>query len=220
MSQMELEDLGPFILRKLKDEASLQNRYNFFLSVPNEVATYLMEGWVWLEGEGFIAPKPGDQFGQSFFVARKGDRVLQEENFEAYKKASMFPNYLDPILIRTVKPLFIRGDYDTAVFRAFKEVEVRVRKKAGYGNDQYGDSLMRHAFGDTGPLTDNDASKSQRAGMRELFAGAFSQCRNPSSHREVKFEDPAEVIDLICFANQLLRMVGRAADNVNSQTNP
>ena len=209
ISQMEPEEIGPFILRKLRSDGSLQNRYNFFLCVPNAVAEFLMEGWVWLEREGFIAPKPNDQFAHQFFVTRKGDRVIQEENFEAYKKASLFPNYLDPVLIRAVKPMFIRGDYDTAVFRAFKEVEVRVRRKAGYGNDKYGRDLMVQAFGPNGPLTDKNATKGEKDAMREVFAGAISQCKNPSSHREVKFEDAGEVIDLICIANQLLRIVGR-----------
>ena len=35
LSQMEPEEIGPFILRKLKGDGSLQNRYNFFLCVPN-----------------------------------------------------------------------------------------------------------------------------------------------------------------------------------------
>jgi len=209
LSQMEPEEIGPFILRKLRSDGSLQNRHNFFLSVPNSVATFLMEGWVWLEREGFIAPKPNDQFGLQFFVTRKGDRIIQEESYEAYKKASLFPNYLDPVLIRAVKPMFIRGDYDTAVFRAFKEVEVRVRRKAGYGNDEYGRELMLHAFGPNGPLTDKNATKGEKDAMREFFAGTISQCKNPSSHREVKFEDAGEMIDLICIANQLLRIVGR-----------
>lgn len=209
LSQMEPEEIGPFILRKLKGDGSLQNRYNFFLCVPNEVATFLMESWVWLEREGFIAPKPNDQFNLQYFITRKGERILQEEDFEAYKKASLFPSYLDPVLIRAVKPLFIRGDYDTAVFRAFKEVEVRVRKKAGYGNDQIGREMMRRAFGTNGPLTDKKARQGEQDAMRELFAGAFTTCRNPSGHREVMFEDPTEVIDLICIANQLLRIVGR-----------
>jgi uncharacterized protein (TIGR02391 family) len=209
LPHMEPEEIGPFILRKLKTDGSLQNRYNFFLMVPNSVDTYLMEGWVWLEREGFIAPKPNDQFGNQFFVTRKGDEVLKEEDFEAYKMASLFPRYLDPILIRAVKPLFIRGDYGTAIFRAFKEVEVRVRRKAGYGNDKYGRDLMVQAFGPNGRLTDKTAIKGEQDAMREFFAGAISQCKNPSSHREVKFEDPGEVIDLICIANQLLRIVGR-----------
>jgi hypothetical protein len=44
--------------------------------------------------------------------------------------------------------------------------------------------------------------------MRDLFAGAFSIFRNPSAHQEVKFDEPREVIDMICFANQPLR-IGR-----------
>ena len=207
--QMEPEELGPFILRHLKRDGSLNNRFNFFTNVPNEVQTYLMEGWVWLEREGFIAVKPNDQFGVQYFVTRKGDRVAQEEDFEAYKKAKLFPMYVDAALIRMVKPLFMRGDYDTAVFRAFKEVEVRVRKKAGYGNDEYGRDLMVHAFGPNGPLTDRTAPKGDQDSRRELFAGAIAQCKNPSSHRDVRFDDPTEAIDMICFANQLLRIVSR-----------
>src|SRR5579863_9069606 len=79
---MEPEELGPFILRHLKRDGSLHNRFNFFTCVPNEVATYLMEGWVWLEREGFIAVKPNDQFGLQYFVTRKGDRVAATEDFE------------------------------------------------------------------------------------------------------------------------------------------
>ena len=47
---------------------------------------------------------------------------MQSEDFEAHRKASMFPDGLDAIIMRAVKPLFVRGDYDTAVFRAFKVV--------------------------------------------------------------------------------------------------
>ena len=117
--------------------------------------------------------------------------------------------YVDPVLIRMVKPLFIRGDYDTAVFRAFKEVECGSAKKAGYGNDEYGRELMIHAFGPNGPLTDKTAPRGEQDLRRELFAGAISQCKNPSSHREVQFDDPTEAVDMICFANQLLRIVDR-----------
>ena len=116
----------------------------------------------------------------------------------------MFPPDLDPVLMRAVKPLFLRGDYDTAVFRAFKEVEVRVRKKSGL-KTEYGRELMNKAFGETGPLMKED--KDGRRSARALFAGAIGFCKNPSSHHEIQFDNPREVVDMICFANQLLRIV-------------
>ena len=39
-----------------------------------------------------------------------------------------------------------------------------------------------------------------------MFAGAISFCKNPSSHHEIDFEDPREVVDMISFADQLLRI--------------
>jgi uncharacterized protein (TIGR02391 family) len=215
LNTMEPEELGPFLLRFLKKEGSGSgqlNKFNFSQSLPSgPLAENFMEAWIWLEREGFVGPKPGDSTGMWSFITRRGQRVVDEENFEAYKVAGLFPAYADPVLIRMVKPLFVRGDYDTAVFRAYKEVEIRVRKKAGYGNDEHGRDLMVHAFGPNGPLTDRSAPKGEQDAMRELFSGAISRCKNPSSHREVQFEDAGEAIDMICFANQLLRMVDRIA---------
>jgi uncharacterized protein (TIGR02391 family) len=144
--------------------------------------------------------------GLSFFVTRKGRAVADAEDFEAWRKAHLFPDNLDPAIMRYVKPLFLRGDYDTAVFRVFKEVETRVRKKAKL-TSEYGRGLMLKAFGDTGPLL--AGNKEDRSAARELFAGAISFCKNPSSHHEIQFDNPREVVDMICFANQLLRIVDR-----------
>src|ERR1044072_5311398 len=125
---------------------------------------------------------------------------------------SLFSSHIDPVLTQHVKPLFMRGDYDTAVFRAFKEIEVRVRKKGKLGNDLFGRELMVKAFGPTGPLIDKKAIKGEQDATRELFAGAVGACRSPSSRREVHFDEPAEVVDMICTANQLLRIVERMGD--------
>jgi uncharacterized protein (TIGR02391 family) len=212
LMEMEPEELAPFILRYLTrpDAQGMSNRYNFTQSVPGQaLSERFMEAWMWLEREGFLAPKPGDS-GDWRFITRAGRAVVNEEDFAAFLKARLFPQHIDPVMTRTVKPLFMRGDYETAVFRAFKEVEVRVRERAGLGNKFYGRELMVRAFGETGPLSDSEAPKGERDALRELFCGAISSFKNPASHREVRFEDPHEVVDLISFANQLLRVVARS----------
>jgi len=180
------------------------------LQLPSgPIALSFMEAWTWLEREGFLVPKPGDSIGTWVVLSRKAQAMTGDAELASYLQARIFPTNLNEVLMRLVRPMFLRGDYDTAVFRAFKEVEVQVREKGKLGNQLIGRELMVNAFGPTGPLTDKEAPKGEQDALRELFAGAISFCKNPSSHREVQFDDPREVVDLICFANQLLRIIER-----------
>jgi uncharacterized protein (TIGR02391 family) len=202
-------------------EGSL-NRYNFTLlsdhsinqalnnnqAAIKDLGQKLMEAWMWLEHEGFIAPTPG-QTGDWYFVTSKGQNITSSVDFNTYLQGGLFPMDLDTVLVNEVRPLFVRGDYDTAIFRAFKEVEVRVRDKGSLPNSDFGVDLMRKAFGNTGPLADSTASKGEQDAVRELFSGTLATFKNPSSHRKVTYTDPKEVIDVIRIANQLLRMVDR-----------
>ena len=215
--EMEPEELAVFVLKYLDTQTNI-NRYNFLLGTSSDLTEYagekkeeflerLSPAWMWLEKELFIAPKPG-QSGEWAFVTFRGKEVLEEQNFDAYKKGKLLPSdNLDPILVRKVKPSFIRGDYDTAVFQAFKEVEVRVRKKAGLTNKEYGVDLMKKAFGPpSAPLVDKTSPRGEQTAKMELFAGAIGTYKNPSSHREVEL-DPNEAADIIHIANQLLRII-------------
>lgn len=205
--QMSAEDIGMHLLKYMTRARAETNRFNFLQMVEGgQVAFRFMEGWGWLVRQGFLALAPNDMHGQNHFVTREGEAVAQQDDLDSWRKARLFPDYFDSALQRYVKPLFTRGDYDTAVFRAFKEVETRVRKKSGFRSD-YGRGLMLKAFGETGPLMANDAEG--RKAAREMFAGAISFCKNPSSHHEIDFDDAREVVDMISFANQLLRIVER-----------
>ena len=213
--EMTPEEIGVVILGHLKRPHAEHHRYNFMSSIPRgPVFNQFMEGWGWLEREGLIATDISDQFGSKIFVTRKGKALQASEDYAAYKNASFFPSDLDAELMRSVKPLFIRGDYDTAVFRAFKEVEVRVRKRSGLSREDIGNRLMKKAFGPPGFLATAEGHSSDQDSLRDLFCGAISFCKNPSSHHEVQFENPREVVDMICFANQLLRIVDRLVPKV------
>ena len=180
-----------------------------------EVSRVIMETWMWLEREGMLAPNPGESTGSWMFVTRKGFRLRQKVDLEAYKKSRFLPkNNLDKNLTVKVYPLFIRGDYDTAVFQAYKEVEVRVRKKAKYSDDLIGVKLMRTAFHpEDGPLRNSEANSSERQAMSDLFSGSVGLFKNPSSHREVNLNNPSEAAEIILFANYLLRLIDRCKIN-------
>ncbi len=219
---MEPEELAPLVLKQLSESGQQKlNMHNFSLGNDSdfvawagpdprqrqEISQRLIVAWRWLERELFIAPQPGNI--DWAFITQRGKAILESQDFETYKKGHLLPSEgLDPILVRKVKQAFIRGDYDTAIFQAFKEVEVRVRKKAGLSDSDIGVSLMRTAFNPKdGVLTDKSVSTGEQVARMELFAGAIGTYKNPSSHREVNLTDPKEAADIIHTANQLLRIV-------------
>jgi len=208
-------------LNSLSDSNSGQlNRFNF--SQPHTVEAYpseyreqisraLMEAWVWLEREGLLAPKPGSQ-GEWVFVTRRGKQLTTSEDLRGYQRANVLPRkFLHPRLGQKVWASFLRGDYDTAVFQAFKEVEVRVRESGSFVDTDLGVALVRKAFDpSSGPLTDSGAPSSEREALAHLFAGAIGSYKNPHSHRNVPI-DAQEAAEMIVLASHLLGIIEKRA---------
>jgi len=220
--ELEPEEIAVFLLDFLCGLDEMRrgqlNRRNFtsesnLADYPSDkrkkIAEVLMEAWIWLEREGMIAPKPGET-GDWIFITRRGFRLRDKANLEAYKKGYFLPKEnLDEVLVRKVFPLFIRGDYDTAIFQAFKEVEIRVRRKAKLSNSFYGVDLIKEAFRpQDGLLTDKKAVPSERNALFNLFMGSIGYFKNPPSHRDINPDSPGEAVEIIFFANYLLRLVG------------
>ena len=176
----------------------------------DDVRRLVTEAWIWLERELMIAPNFRLSPGWIYVTKRGKDLAAQTDIRKYIRSSTVSSQSLDPVLASKVHPLFIRVDYDTAVFQAFKEVEVRVRARALLSEEDYGVSLTRKAFDpDSGPLTDLSRVKNEREATSHLFAGSIGLFKNPSSHREVDWEDPSECAELIYLANQLIRIVER-----------
>ena len=179
----------------------------------SRVAEAVGEALNWLQSQGFLASRPVAQGTEVIYVTRRG-RELPERQDGAYRNPTLL-RLLHPIIAQRAYPAFVRGEYDTAVFTAFKAVEVEVRRAAGLPNELIGTSLMREAFKPTvGPLAAvHDASAEQEA-VSHLFAGAIGHAKNPHSHRDAAVQ-PEDACHLLMFASYLLRIVDiRAADKV------
>ena len=218
---LEPEELAGIVLEYLNslvpaDRGQL-NRYNFSLphtvteypnEVQNEVIHALMEAWMWLEREGLLAPKPGTQ-GEWVFITRRGQSLEKSTDLETYRNADRLPKkLLHPVIAQKVYHLFLRGDYDIAVFQAFKEVEVAVRDAGSYTAEDRGSyQLMRKAFHpETGNLKDANQTADEKQATSDLFAGAMGLYRNPHAHRNIPVT-PEEAVEIIMFASHLLRIV-------------
>ena len=217
------EELAVFLLQHLaeleRSSSGTLNLNNFLISLQDyktsrklEVNRAFTEAWMWLEREGMLAP---DRARRDFFyVTKRGQTLLETGDLGAYARGNLLSNFdLEPSISRKVVPTFLRGDYDTAVFQAFKEVEVSVRTAGGFTNDKIGVPLMRDAFNlKDGPLTAKTVESGERQAESDLFAGALGTFKNPSSHRHVDLEDPQKAIEAILLANYLLRVVKGRAD--------
>ena len=217
---LEPEELAGHVLECLNSVSSSErgqfNRYNFTLpsalkeypdQYQNEISHALMEAWVWLENEGFLAPKP-EQQDSWVFITRRGCRVKKPTDLEAYCRTNLLPKQLlHPVIDYKAYPLFLRGEYDTAVFQAFKEVEVAVRDAGSYGKKDYGVNLMRQAFHpQTGKLTDINQLPAEKDAILALFAGSIGIYKNPFSHRNIDIT-AVEAAEAIIFASHLLKIV-------------
>jgi len=221
--RLEPEQLAGVLLEILApidgDDRQFLNRHNFFNANPDLLRNYpvthggeikqaIFEAWVWLEREGFLVPRMDDPHGLWVDISRRGRRAAGRKGIDSYRHAAMLPRaHLHARIIATVYPLYLRGEYDTAVFQALKEVEVAVREAAHLNPQDLGCNLMRRAFDPKdGPLVDQSQLPAERQALSDLFAGAIGFYKNPTSHRLVLMT-PTRAMEAIMLASQLLNIV-------------
>jgi uncharacterized protein (TIGR02391 family) len=176
----------------------------------------LLEAWNLLENEGLLA-RTLDSASCWFFVTRRGKTIKSRDDFASYRKGNLLPKHqIHPVIANEVYSIFLGGKYDTAIFEAFRQVEMGVRHAAyPEGTEYHGLDLMRAAFKPAekkgaattpGVLTDPQLPVAEQEAMANLFAGAFGVYRNSTGHRNIgtAAEEAAEVI---IFASLLLRIV-------------
>ncbi len=170
-------------------------------------ARAIFESWESLLASGLLA-RDHEQSGPWYFVTRRGEELARDPNGPARLAAE---RRIGVALHERLELLI--GEYELAAFAAMREVEIRVRELAGAGNapGDLGVKLIQREFGDGGSLADPGAEAGERQATMALFWGALGVFKNPSSHREIEFDDPTEASEVVLLADLLLRVLDRVA---------
>jgi uncharacterized protein (TIGR02391 family) len=163
-----------------------------------------------LERDDYMRQDPS-QSSEVFKILTDRGRALAEKSINEMVIPSID---IDALLTRDDLRLRVRGDYqsgdyDTAIFKAFRLVEETVRTKAGLPATAIGTDLMSAAFKPKGGILKHPAAatEGELEGFHVLMRGAIMWFKNPSSHRTVSYSSPEAVAHALGFANMLLDLI-------------
>ena len=109
--------------------------------------------------------------------------------------------------------LYEHGHFARAVEEAFKCLNNYVKDKARSTDD--GSSLMRTAFSPNNPKLKlnrlkTKSDKDEQLGYMEIYSGCMTGIRNPRAHEHEHKDDPEVALELITWANHLMRRARQA----------
>jgi uncharacterized protein (TIGR02391 family) len=114
----------------------------------------------------------------------------------------------EPEIEAVSRDLFASGHYSLAVQEAYKAIDRFIGDKSG--EPMSGAALMDRVFGPNSPLltwSDRKSSsqKDEQMGYHRLYSGAMLGIRNPVTHEFNWVEDQEVALELLVFAQHLLR---------------
>jgi uncharacterized protein (TIGR02391 family) len=122
------------------------------------------------------------------------------------------------------RDLFVSGHYSLAVQEAYKAVEKYVDDRAG-GSKVSGTQLMELVFSPNSPIlywTERKTASEQdeQKGYQRLYAGAMLGIRNPVTHEFNWVDEPDSALELLVFAQHLLRKAKSAQSTTQLARKP
>jgi uncharacterized protein (TIGR02391 family) len=165
------------------------------------------EAWTWLRSKSLVTWNANQQYGTGWvWITRYGREVL-DTGLDYLRAVERLDLELHPALERSVRTLYLRGEFELAVFAAFKEVEVTVRSMANADAALLGVGLMQQVFGPDKALSNPSMERGEAVAEMNLFSGSIGLFKNPASHRVVDFNSPTQASEVVLLADLLLRLL-------------
>lgn len=175
------------------------------------VSMVFAEAWVWLEQQTLLIPQPTGDAGWAV-LSRRGRECRTPDALRRVAAMRLLRlETLHPTVAECVGTSFAAGEYDIAVLKAFRAVEVEMRARVPSIETNSARDLVRKALRkDGGPLVHPEHDAGTQDAVADLFAGAMGYFRNAASHKRVVYDNPAEAAEAIGLASLLLRVLDRA----------
>jgi uncharacterized protein (TIGR02391 family) len=126
----------------------------------------------------------------------------------------LYDMMIDSSELRSVtRTLFVDGHYSRAVEEAYKCVNNTVKAKSGLSAD--GQDLMNQALSIKNPVLRLNALKTESQRDEQLgymlsLGGCMTGIRNPRAHEHQLWDSPDVALEMMAWANHLMRIVGKA----------
>ncbi|MFH0846918.1 MAG: TIGR02391 family protein [Chloroflexota bacterium] len=119
----------------------------------------------------------------------------------------------DKELRKATNNLFKDGYYARAVEEAYKCLNNIIKTKSGCASD--GSDLMNQVFSEKNPMLKlnnlkTKSEKDEQVGYMQIFGGCMTGIRNPRAHEHQKVDSPEVALELLVWANHLMRTVDNA----------
>ncbi|MNE14456.1 hypothetical protein D3C80_1073370 [compost metagenome] len=143
--------------------------------------------------------------------------ALPSPSAEGAEPASVYARVItEPEIERVSRDLFASGYYSLAIQEAYKAVDKFVLEKAGSELSVTGTQLMEAVFSPSSPRLCWSERKTQsevdeQKGYQRLYSGAMLGIRNPVTHEFNWVEEAEMALELVVFAQHLLRKAKSAS---------
>jgi uncharacterized protein (TIGR02391 family) len=181
------------------------NRY-FKISLTNDEKQICLQAVEELRTGGFLV-KDATQMSDAFLVLTSEGKDLVEKQRDPDVHGIRLEQVVsDKELLSQCLAPFDDGNYEAAIFQAYKHIEERVRRAAEATEKDIGVDLITKALHPQNGklLLAGCKLPAEQEGAYNLFKGAIQFFKNPSSHRTVNYENRNIAIEIIVLAELLL----------------
>jgi hypothetical protein len=131
---------GMFNIDSLTGQLYQQVGPSYARGTQRQASNIPAEALSWLTSQGLLLVDP-EQPTTWYRLTRRASSLQTRADVDAYVKGRIIPGDLVSVEFeRKVIPIFRRGDYDVAVFQAFKELEVHAQ-----GGERQGRRISRRS---------------------------------------------------------------------------